>query len=190
MKTLVTIIIISLGLVLAGCSDNSLTASVETLNAKKNKTTSGTLDVQSSSVGVTNYPQSGHAVVYFKNAKDEYTGSTVTLENGSSFDFSNGALIPPAYITWGDQVTITMHAEKDPDSGDLIFSFGPSGCQFLEPATLILDYADLGTDKATLYYLDHDGNRIEHLPDNIDFYNRQMCIYIEHFSRYAVAYAD
>ena len=126
---------------------------------------------------------------YFKNW-GQYKGSNCRLENGSFFEFYNGALTPPADIPFGETVTITMRADKDPVTGELVYTFGPSGCHFDEPAILWLDYSDLGTDAATLYYLDNDGNRIEHLPDNIDFYNKRMCIYIDHFSRYAVAYSD
>jgi len=147
-----------------------------------------TSDATSASIGA--YPQvTSVTVQYFKNW-GQYKGAICNLENGSFFEFYNGSLSPPQYIPWGDEVTITMRADRDALSGELIYSFGPSGCTFDTPAKLWLDYSDLGTDEATLYYLDTDGNRIEHLPDNIDFYNKRMCIYIDHFSRYAIAYSN
>jgi hypothetical protein len=42
-----------------------------------------------------------------------------------------------------------MRADRDVATGELTYSFGPSGCTFETPAKLWLDYSDLGTDKAT-----------------------------------------
>lgn len=137
-----------------------------------------------------NYPQMTSCTAGFFKNWGQYKGAICKLANGSFFEFYNGSLTPPENIPWGEEVTITMRADRDVRTGELIYSFGPSGCQFDEPAILWLDYADLGSENATLYYLDEEGNRIEHLPDNIDFYNKRMCIYIDHFSRYAVAYSD
>jgi len=54
----------------------------------------------------------------------------------------------------------------------------------------ILERGTLASPDATLYYLNEDGTREEHLPDQIDVCNKHMCIYIDHFSRYALAYSN
>jgi hypothetical protein len=193
MKTLFIILTVSLSIALTSCSDQFATApdmeSNTDVYAKRDITVRSTSIDESSTVD-SEYPQYGNVVVYFKSNKDEYNGSTCELENGSCFTFSNGTLIPPSYITWGEEVTLTMQADLDPGTGELIYTFGPSGCQFLEPATLILDYSILGSENVTLYYLDDDNNRVEHLPDNVDLFNKQVHLYVNHFSRYALAYSD
>jgi hypothetical protein len=192
MKVFFSLIMIIIALGLIGCSEEFLTAPDQAdqtdVYAKRIKTTELTMDVQSTEVS--EYPQMTSVTAgYFRNW-GQYKGVICNLENGSFFEVYNGALTPPSSIPWGEEVTITMRADKDPITGELIYSFGPSGCHFEPAAILWLDYSDLGTENATLYYLDEEGNRVEHLPDNIDFYNRRMCIYIDHFSRYAVAYSD
>jgi hypothetical protein len=112
------------------------------------------------------------------------------LPNRSSFEFQNGALNPPPDHPSGETVIITMMAEKDPLTNEIIFTFGPSGCTFDTPAEIWFNWSDLGYDTARLYYLGKDGTRIEELPDQIDVYNRMMCIRINHFSRYALAYSN
>ena len=175
---------------LTGCSENGLFTSVDPNNIteKRDKflrSTSATL------ITVENdYPQSISCISTFKSAKNYYNGSACQLPNGSSFEFQNGALTPPSDHPWGEPVEITFSAEKDPLSNEIIFTFGPSGCTFETPAEVWLNWQDLGWPNATLYYLDHDGNRIEQLPDQIDIYNKSMCIRVKHFSRYAVAYSN
>jgi hypothetical protein len=136
------------------------------------------------------YPQSASCVVrYFKNW-GYYRGSSCNIPNGSFFEFGHGTLVPPENIPLGDELTITMRCDRDPVSGELIFSFGPSGCQFDPPAKVWLDWSELGSPSAMLYYLKEDGGREEQLPDQIDVNNKHMCIYIDHFSRYALAYSN
>ena len=90
----------------------------------------------------------------------------------------------------GGPVTITMTIESDPQNGGYIYSFGPSGCKFDPPAVLYLKYRDLGIDNATLYYVDDQGNYIEHMPDDISLKQKWFKLTIHHFSRYAVAWGD
>ena len=85
---------------------------------------------------------------------------------------------------------ITMMAEKDPLTNEIIFTFGPAGCTFETPGEVWLNYSDLNSPNARLFYLDEDGNRLEELPEQIDVFNKQMCIRINHFSRYALAYSN
>ena len=135
------------------------------------------------------YPQASETIVYYIKKQKAYDGAALKLPNGSTFVIEYQTLIPPSHL-YGNDITVTMQVEKNELNNELIYSFGPSGCQFDPPAELWLRWADLGSDYATLYYLDDAGNRIEHLPDNIDQYDRKMNIRIDHFSRYAMAYSD
>ena len=192
MKILIIILFLSLGIALTSCSDEFMTTPDLEKNrnvyTKRDKTIS-TLTVDETSMD-SEYPQTTSIKVRFFKNWGQYSGDNGRLENGSFFEFYNGALTPPSIIPWGEQIIITMRADKDPVTGELIYSFGPSGCDFEPAAILWLDYSDLGTEEATLYYLDDEGNRVEHLPDEIDFFNKRMRIHIDHFSRYAVAYSN
>ena len=136
------------------------------------------------------YPQNASCFVRFFKNWDQYRGSGCQIPNGSFFEFQHAALSPPSETTWGEDITITMTVEMDSLRRELVYSFGPSGCTFDPPAKLWIDWSDLGSDKATLFYLKNDGTREVQLPDQIDVYNKHMCIYINHFSRYAVAYSN
>ena len=83
-----------------------------------------------------------------------------------------------------------MAVTKDQESNELIFTFGPHGCEFILPAELCLSWKFTNSNNARLYYLDKHGNKREHLPDQIDIKNKRMIININHFSRYAVAYSN
>jgi len=132
------------------------------------------------------YPQYDSQLIRFHAPTNHYRGGNLDLPNGASFNIQGGALIPPPEIPWGEEVTITMLCEKDSVKNELIFTFGPSGCQFGSGARIFLDYRDLGMDRALLYYIDENGNYILQSPDYIDYEQKRMTIYISHFSRYAI----
>ncbi len=136
------------------------------------------------------YPQFGSCTAEYLKKYDIYEGSACLLSNESVFYFLPGALTPPPGHPEGEPLTITMMAEKDPVTNEIIYSFGPSGCTFDRPAEVWLTWHDLGSPNATLYYLTPDGTREEQLPEQIDVYNKAMCIHIAHFSRYALAYSN
>ena len=81
-----------------------------------------------------------------------------------------------------------MNVDYDQVKNELIFEFGPHGCQFSPAARVKLDYNPLGINIATLYYIDENGNYIEQTPDYININKKYMMINLDHFSRYAVAY--
>ena len=136
-----------------------------------------------------NYPISTSKITTFKAPRDMYNGNAIDLlPTNSVFDFGMGSLTPPPSIPWGDSVQITFSVDRDFVNNELIFSFGPHGCQFNPAAQLILDYSELGISTPTLYYIADDGTYIEHTPDYIDVNGRKLTLYIDHFSRYAVAY--
>jgi hypothetical protein len=115
-----------------------------------------------------------------------YAGGNLNVNGGSTFHLEMGALTPPEGTAIGDPVTLTMLVERDKFRTELVFTFGPHGCQFDPPAEVIFDWQDLHSNNATLYYIDKDGNYIPQTPDNMDVQNKKMTLYIEHFSRYAI----
>ena len=136
------------------------------------------------------YPQSASYAYGFWPAQSAYRGGIFSLPNGSDFSISWGELIPPPEVRWGEDVTITITCNRDTVQNELIFDFGPAGCRFNSPAKVFLDWSDLGVEHAKLYYIDEDGNYIEQTPDDIDYQGKRMLLYISHFSRYAVAFAN
>ncbi|MCH7480185.1 MAG: hypothetical protein IIC79_02210 [Chloroflexi bacterium] len=82
-----------------------------------------------------------------------------------------------------------MQAEKGQADNELVFAFGPSGCQFNPPAEVWLDYSDLQLRKATLYLIEEDGTYTEQTPYDIDSQGQRMSLLIHHFSRYALAWS-
>ena len=134
--------------------------------------------------------QSASGTVYFKPSLNHYAGLGFGHANGSNFVLQPESLTPPEDIAWGENVTITMTVEKDLINNELIYTFGPSGCQFDPPATLWISWSDLGSDTAVLYYLPERGKRKEETPSAIDMEGKKFQVLINHFSRYAVAYSD
>lgn len=136
------------------------------------------------------YPQSVAQEIRSINRSGKYLGGQLMLANGSSFSFDAGALTPPAGYRAGQSVTITMLAERDQATGDLVFTFGPSGSSFDPPAELWLSWKDLGAGPVKLYYLNNDGSRSEQTPDDIDVVGQRLLLRIHHFSRYAIAHSQ
>ena len=133
--------------------------------------------------------QEGSCVMTYLEDIDSYTAASICMKNGSYLKISAKSLIPPAELK-GTDVGITMAYDWDKENNELIFTFGPHGCEFSEPAKLCLSWKELNTNNATLYYLDEKGNHVEQLPDQIDTSKKRMCLDIKHFSRYAVAYSN
>lgn len=130
-------------------------------------------------------------VFRFNNGANQYNGGNIKFPKGhkSKFVLEDSSLTPPPNIAFGEDVTITMQVDYDEDSGEMIFTFGPSGCQFSPAATIKLDYSVLGIDIPTLYYIDENGNYIEQPIEDINVNNKWIKISVHHFSRYALARA-
>ena len=136
------------------------------------------------------YPLSRSTTSYYFANRDLYKGTGIMLSDGSSFYFNNGDLTAPDYWPAGENITITMTVEKDQINNELIFSFSPSGCKFDAPAEVWFYWGEIGEPVPELYYIDQNGELIETYPDNINISGKSMCLFIDHFSRYAVAYSD
>ena len=169
--------------VFLGCSGES---PLQPENSKDAVTFSGMAKTQED----TSYPQTGSYTYAYWDAKDAYRGGTLICPNGTLLILTNCSLTPSPEILWGQDVTITATIDKDEVKDELIFDFGPEGCQFSPSAQVFLDYEDLGTGVPTLFYIDENGNYIEQEPDDIDLTNKHIILYIDHFSRYAVAFVN
>ncbi len=132
-----------------------------------------------------NYVVSGSTTLKFK--KGAYKGGKIQLKQGSKLTIAKNSLTPPPGTPAGADVTITMNAELV--NGELIFTFGPHGCQFDPPAKLRIDYGDFGVEVPTLYYIEN-GEYVEQVPDHVDTQGRFMLLHFDHFSRYAVAWSN
>jgi hypothetical protein len=135
-----------------------------------------------------NYPQAAKGIVYYDSNKNQYKGFAMSLPNHSSFILQPGALTPPEGTPLGADIKLTWLVEKDERNNELIFTFGPHGCQFSPTAEVWFDYSDLGTGEASLFYLEGKKKR-EVIPESIDVGNGKMLIHIDHFSRYAIAFS-
>ncbi len=131
------------------------------------------------------YAFSGSKTLKFK--KRAYKGGKIQLDQGSKLTIAKNSLTPPPGTPDGAKVTITMNVELV--NGELIFRFGPHGCQFDPPAELRIDYSDLGVKLPALYYVEN-GEYVEQAPDHVDTKNRFMLLQFDHFSRYAVAWSN
>lgn len=139
------------------------------------------------------YPQTKSVTLEFDKEKGVYKGGFIYLSNGAFLGIREGALTPPAGTPKGAPVTITMTAELDTLSGEIIYSFSPHGSTFEPYAHLTLMFADLNLGdavEAVLYYLDDAGNYVETFPDLLDRFEHLMRMEIPHFSRYAIAHSQ
>lgn len=117
---------------------------------------------------------------------DAYQGGKIILSQGSQFEFLYGSLTPPPEL-YGQNVTITMTVVQEAVTGELLFEFGPSGCQFEPAATVWFHY--VGSTAPNLYYIDENGNYVEQPADEVDTKNQWLMLKIHHFSRYALAWS-
>ena len=102
------------------------------------------------------------------------------------FQLIAGSLKPPSPEDWGTNIKVYMMIEKNESTNELIFTLGPTGCTFIPAAKIYLSYDQLNIEVPVLYYIDNDGNYIEQEPDDIDFANKFIILYVDHFSRYAI----
>jgi hypothetical protein len=139
-----------------------------------------------------NFPITISKTYRFNKRENEYRGGDMEFshDNKSKFQLQDGALTPPSSIDWREPVTITMEIDYDEAKNELIYTFGPHGCQFEPEAQIKLDYAALGVELPVLYYIDDNGNYIEQTPEYIEVNKKWLKISVDHFSRYAVAWSN
>ena len=137
------------------------------------------------------YPQSASVKIRYLQNHNAYNGGNLNFVNGTKLVILWNTLTPPQGTSTGSAVVITGSIDYNLVDNELIFTFGPSGCGFSPHATLWMKYGDLiGIGTPNLYYIDENGNYIEQQPDEINTDEQWMKIYIDHFSRYAVAYSN
>ncbi len=95
-------------------------------------------------------------LTFLANSKGSFQGGQLKVENGTTFSFKSGSLTPPSGWT-DDRIILSMEVERDDDDNEMLFTFGPSGCQFNPSATIWFNYGDLGISAPKLYYVDSEG---------------------------------
>jgi hypothetical protein len=138
------------------------------------------------------FPLIGTTTINYCEDRGHYREGIIKFgaANNSKFTLDDNALTPPPGYNVGDSVTITMRIDYDKDNKESIYSFGPHGCQFSPQAQLKLDYGALGLEMPKLYYINDDGNRVEQEPEQISVNKKWLKIRVDHFSRYAVSWAE
>lgn len=134
------------------------------------------------------YVQTDSVTLKAQPSTDSYRGGRMSVPSGSYLVVSNGAFTPPDGTPPGQDVTLTMTVTKD--ATGLHYEFGPHGSTFNPPAELWFDWHDLGSRRAQLYYIDESGNWIAQQPDYDDKRGKRFMLYINHFSRYAIAHSQ
>lgn len=132
------------------------------------------------------YPIAVSKRIKYKKNIQGYNKGVISVPGGSKFTVERGALIPPPGTPQGVDITINMIMDYDLLANELRFEFGPEGCQFDPPAELRLKWNPLDSETATLYYIDDEGTYHQKTPDVVNYEDRWMKIYIDHFSRYAL----
>ena len=135
------------------------------------------------------YPQYSSVTLRYQEQQNKYMSGTMKVTNGSYLQVDASSLKPPADYN-GQDVTLNMVVEKDPSNGQLIYTFGISGCQFTPAAELWFDWHDLGSKKAKLFYIDENGEYIETEPQYEDKRGKKLMVRVKHFSRYALAHSE
>jgi hypothetical protein len=130
----------------------------------------------------------GSLLFEYKADEDWYESGNLHAGRGTKNKLvvKEGTLTPPESTPWGQDVTLTMEVDYDTAKNELLFTFGPHGCRFSQPARVVMDYAKLGIDVVCLYYIDEDGTYIPQPPVTFDKKGKKMTIFIDHFSRYAI----
>jgi len=129
--------------------------------------------------------QGSKVVRYMENWGGVYRSGHIIIPSGSQFEWAEGSLTPPPELA-GKDVTITMTVTHN-GNNESVFEFGPSGCQFKPGAKIWFHYAG---PHPKLYYINDDGSYVEQQPDGADPKNQWLMLKINHFSRYAVAWAN
>jgi len=140
-----------------------------------------------------NYPQSGSITLSWDMELRGYIGGNIQLENGSKFHINGGSFTPPPGTGAHKDVTLNMLVEMN-EKNELIYTFGPSGSRFDHPAKIWLSWSDLGKSKSAkvpdFFYIDENGNYVKQQANDIDIKGKHLILYVDHFSRYAVAWAN
>jgi len=178
---------------IGGCAKDTPVSPTDSLSGFSSGPQTGaskfnTFDVTSGS-STNNIIQTAEVVIRYKKNSNFYGNAILGHPNGSKLTILQNAFIPPADL-WGQNVTISMTVEKDTLNNELIYTFGPHGSQFSIPASLWISWADLGSANANLYYIDDNGNYIPQPYDGINLNDKTFLLYVNHFSRYAVAYSN
>ncbi len=127
----------------------------------------------------------GSKVVRYLKRQGIYKWGLINIASGSQFQWAEGSLTPPPELA-GKDVTLTMKITTN-GNNESVFEFGPSGCKFEPAATIWFHYAG---SNPTLYYINDDGTYVEQQPDEVDPERQWIMLKINHFSRYAVAWAN
>jgi hypothetical protein len=140
-KNVVTLIWAVLFLMLLiGCQNQSPVAPLQ------NDSSGKILSLSKPPVVDNSYPQTCEHIYTYWRARDIYRGGSLMMPNGTVVNLTAGALMPPSSTPWGEDVTITCTIDKDETNNELIFTFGPSGCQFNPSVKVFLDYKDLNIE--------------------------------------------
>lgn len=143
--------------------------------------------VRSETASLSNgYPQCASVEISWFSQFNAYNTANLNFLNGTKLYIPYNSLTPPPGTAPGDPVVITGLIEKDDINNELIYSFGPSGCQFNPPADLWMKYGALGNGNPILYYIDANGNYIQQQPYDINKQQKWIQVKIHHFSRYAI----
>ena len=193
---LVTFLLVGLSMNFGGCSNDSIFQPEVNENQSDDEMTLNKISPENPSYDImenlpSSYPQYISCVVFYQAGQNAYLGGIMNVPGGSMFKLAGGSLIPPADISYGEDVILTMEVNKVKIKGNevLEFTFGPHGSEFITPAEVTLDWTDLGIDIANLYYIDDNNNYIPQTPDQIDVKNKKITLYLSHFSRYALAHS-
>ena len=170
-------------------TDVAESSSTSTASDKGNNGSKSSSDDSSTA----NYPQSGSITLSWDMELRGYIGGNIQLENGSKFHINGGSFTPPPGTGAHKDVTLNMLVEMN-EKNELIYTFGPSGSRFDHPAKIWLSWSDLGKSKSArvpnFFYIDGDGNYVKQQADDIDIKGKHLILYVDHFSRYAVAWAN
>jgi hypothetical protein len=134
------------------------------------------------------YPLDGEVKLKYDHFEEGYRAGNIRLKDGSQLHIKGETLTPPDGWIIPKPVDISMRVELDEQNDELIFTFGPSGCSFSQPATIVMYYGILGNETPKLFYIHKDGSYEEQNPDNVDRRGCKLYLDVDHFSRYAVAY--
>jgi len=132
------------------------------------------------------YPQIASLEIVWFGQQNGYSTGNLNFVNGTKLYVPFNSLTPPSGTPPCESVMINGLIEKDEVNNELIYSFGPSGCQFDPPADLWMKYGDLGNGNPILYYIDANGNYIQQQPHDINKKQKWLQVKIHHFSRYAI----
>jgi len=130
--------------------------------------------------------EQGSTDLFYNEYQDAYAGGKITLEQGSKFVVLYNSLTPPEALS-GGSVILTMTCTTDQANQQQLFEFGPHGSTFEPAATVYFHYTG---SNPKLYYIEEDGTYTEQQPDDVDTKNQWLIVTINHFSRYAVSWAE